>query len=453
MKITGIFFKGRFKYGVNTVLSVLIVLAIIVLVEILLTRHHLRFDLTETERYSLAEKSRKILKDLDKEVKTIAFYGEGEFGRSQVEELLEEYAYHSPKFSYEFVDPARNPGKTKEYEVKSHGTIIMESGSRRERTFRRDEESITNALLKVIREEKKIVYFLKGHGEGDITGDYSEAKKAIEEENYQAKELVLLREKDVPPDTSVLVINGPTKDLFESELESIDRFIQQGGKTLFMVDPFAAPALTAFLKQYGIELREDMIIDKLSRVFGGDYLMPIVSSYESHPITKDLNLASFFPLARSIEIAEEPGEGIEVRTLAKTGQGSWGEVNKEKLKEGKVSFTEDEDTLGPLIIAAVASVRAPDKKSKARIVVYGDSDFARNTHLNLSGNKNLFLNTIGWLAEEESLVSIRPREAHFTPIILTKTQARLSFWIPVVLLPAIVLGMGAGILSYRRWRG
>ncbi len=453
MKITGIFFKGRFKYGVNTVLLILMVLAIIVLVEILLTRHHLRFDLTETKRYSLAEKTRKILKNLDKEVKTIAFYGVGEFGRAQIEELLEEYTYHSQKFSYEFVDPARNPGKTKEYEVKSHGTIIMESGSRRERTFRRDEESITNTLFKVIREEKKIVYFLKGHGEGDISRDYSEAKKAIEEENYQAKELVLLREKDVPSDASVLVINGPKKDLFESELESISRFIQQGGKILFMIDPFAAPALTSFLRQYGIELREDMIIDKLSRVFGGDYLMPIVSSYESHPITEDLSLASFFPLARSIEIAEKPGEGIEVQTLAKTGQGSWGEVNKESLKEGKVGYTEGEDAIGPLTVAAVASVATRDKKSKARIVVYGDSDFARDTHLNLSGNKNLFLNTIGWLAEEESLISIRPREAHFTPIILTKSQARLSFWLPVVLLPAIVLGIGAGILSYRRWRG
>jgi len=453
MRTLRLFFKQGIKRRANIALSTVVILGIVVLAEIVLTEHHLRFDLTETKRYTLAGKTRKILKSLDRTVNATVFFGKEELGREELAELLEEYSFHSPKFQYEFVDPIRHPAKTKRYEVDTHGTIIVECGSRRQRTTGRDEEAITNTLLKLIREGGKNVYFLRGHGEGQISGDYSEARKAIEEENYQTKELVLLRQKDVPPDASVLVINGPKKDLFASELHSIEEFMRRGGKILIMVDPFLAPGLTTFLRKYGIHLRDDLIVDKLSRVFGGDYLVPVVSSYESHTITKDLVLASFFPLARSIEIAAELPEGIQVHALAKTGQGSWGETDKESLKEGKVAPAEAEDTKGPLIVAAVVSAAIGEKRSKGRIVVYGDSDFASNSHLGLSGNKDLFLNTIAWLAEEESLISIRPRETHYTPIILTENQAKLSFWLPVVLLPAVLLGVGASILSYRRLRG
>jgi len=436
----------------NTVALSIMILGILTFVQILSTRHFIRFDLTETKRYSLSEKSIKVLKLLNQPIKAMAFYGEGEFGRDRIEELLQEYSYNYPQFSYEFVSPTKNPAKVKEYGVQSHGTIVIEYKGKRKRVISREEEEITNAMLKLIREEKKTIYFLAGHGEKGIFNGYTKFKEALEGENYQTKELVLLREEKVPDDASCLVIGGPKKNLFDPELQAITHYIENGGKLIIMIDPYFGSYLEEFLIQFGIMLNNNTIVDKTSRMLGGEYLFPVVTRYEPHPITRSLNYASFFPVARSLKLKKENTKKAEVEALAKTGKEAWGEANREGLIEGKASFDQNTDIPGPLVIGAVASIPTKEGKRKARLVVYGDSDFASNDYLDVSGNKDLILSTIGWLAEEESLVSIRPREWGYTPIILTQAQSKAIFWISIVILPAAVVGVGIGILSYRRWK-
>ena len=86
-------------------------------------------------------------------------------------------------------------------------------------------------------------------------------------------------------------------------------------------------------------------------------------------------------------------------------------------------------------------------------MVFGDSDFASNNYLNLSGNRDLFLNTVSWLAEEENLIAIRPKEggSFFTPV--TANQERLIFWLSMIVLPAVVVGSGVATYMWRRQSG
>jgi ABC-type uncharacterized transport system involved in gliding motility auxiliary subunit len=124
------------------------------------------------------------------------------------------------------------------------------------------------------------------------------------------------------------------------------------------------------------------------------------------------------------------------------------------LLEGQTQFEPSEDIKGPVDIA-VASVMLspPDSSSRApesRVVVFGDSDFAGNSNLRLSGNRDLLLNTVNWLAEAEDMISIRPADDLQQPVLLTATQGRFVFWIPVVALPALVLLAGAVILTWRK---
>ncbi len=95
-------------------------------------------------------------------------------------------------------------------------------------------------------------------------------------------------------------------------------------------------------------------------------------------------------------------------------------------------------------MAAVAT------KDKARIVVYGTSNFAANQFLNLQGNRDFFLNTVSWLAEEEDQISIRPKDTRQTPVFLNSQQAQAVFLLPVVVLPGIVLIGGIVTLVRRR---
>jgi ABC-type uncharacterized transport system involved in gliding motility auxiliary subunit len=157
-------------------------------------------------------------------------------------------------------------------------------------------------------------------------------------------------------------------------------------------------------------------------------------------------------------------EGVSAQVLAKTSPNSWLKRDMEELKtelrsEGRPLLNERLDEKGPVPVAVVATVTlrrdgSSDKEpKKARIVVIGDSDFASNNYLNLSGNRDLFLNTVSWLAEEENLIAIRPKESgsFFTPV--TANQERLVFWLSMIVLPAVVVGSGVATYIWRRQSG
>lgn len=461
--------KRSTKYGANVTVMIILVLGIITVVEAISARHSYRWDLTKDKLNTLSEQSIKILKSLDRDVQATVFFPKGQ--ERGINEVLDRYAYYSPRFKYEIVDPDQNPGRARAYEIRDYGTIVLESGDNREKITDTSEEAITNAILKVVREGKKVIYFLTGHDEGNLNESgargYSQAKKAITDKNYEVKELLLLREDRVPSDTSVLIINGPKKDLLPKELESLDNYIQQGGKLLVMLDPENTSSLVTFLEKYGFKVGNDVIVDRLSRIFGADPTMPVVSQYEPHEITGNFQIASFFPWARSIGVLEQLPEGITAQSLAKTGPESWGETDIGELKRGTAHFDANKDLKGPISVAAVATVEIKEESGevtseekteepearntkKARIVVYGDSDFASDTGLNLSGNGDLFLNTVSWLAEEETLIAIRPKQHQAQPIIMNMVQGRLMFWVPVIFLPAAVLVAGTTIYIQRR---
>jgi ABC-type uncharacterized transport system involved in gliding motility auxiliary subunit len=461
-------FGRNLRFGTNLLIAAIAVLGIIVVVEAISLRHSHRFDLTTNKRYSLSPQSQQLLAELPQPVKATAFYQDTQTGRETAKDLLDQYAYYGKQFTSEFIDPDRNPGLAKHYGITAYGTIVLESGDKEEKVLTADEENLTNALLKIIREGKKVVYFLEGHGEHSLNNTeregYSEAKRAIESQNYVVKPLSLLTEGKLPDDASILIIAGPRKDLLDPELAEITHFIERGGKALFLVDPEGPPGLATYLANYGIQVVEGVVVDPVSRLFGMDYLTPVVSSYEQHPITKNFEVASFLPLALSVKTTDKMPERVSSQILARTSPNSWLERGQEERQgiargEGRLAYNEGVDEKGPVPVAALATTTirregSTDKEpTKARIVVFGDSDFASNNYLNLSGNRDLFLNTVSWLAEEENLIAIRPKDSgsFFTPV--TANQERLIFWLSMIVLPAVVLGSGVATYIWRRQSG
>ena len=448
------------RYGANALVMILIVFGIVVLIGAISMRHHFRFDLTQKKRHTLSDETLKVLNSVESEVSAIAFYQENSADWKKAEGLLKLYRYRNNKFKYRFVDPDRNPALAKDYGIIDYGAIILKSGKNESRVSWGNEEKITNALLKVIRDKKKVLYFLKGHGENDITrlaykDGYGETKKVLQGQNYEVKELSLLSTKDIPEDASVFIISGPQKEPLENEIETIKAYIKSGGNLLVMIDPFFVPEFVTFMEGYNIRFSEDIVIDELSQLFGGNYLMPIVSDYEHHRITKDFNINTLFPLARSIQIVKKFKEGIRVEPLIKTNEGTWGETDKEKLDQGKASFEEGKDNKGPLTIASVVTIEEVaenEDKTVSRMVVFGDSDFANNSYINVLGNKDIFLNTINWLVEEEDLISIRAKDPDYLPVILSKTMGRVIFYVPVVVIPVLILGLGVIVMILKRRR-
>ncbi|HID95371.1 MAG TPA: hypothetical protein EYP53_04850 [Candidatus Latescibacteria bacterium] len=447
------------KYGSNLAASITIVLGIVVLVNFLANRHNYRFDTTKSKIYSLADQTNKLLKGLDKDVKVTAFFREGRGQR--LKDLLEEYRYRSGRISYEFVDPDRNPGKARRYGIKEYGTVVVESGTREEKVTNPTEKDLTSAILKVTRKEKKIVYFLEGHGEKAIDekgrDGYSVAKEELEANNYQVKDLVLARETQVPEDCAVLIAAGPREEYLVNELSMIRDYLKKGGKAFFLLDPGYYSGLEGLAAEWSIVVGDDFIVDAsgIGSLFGVDYSMPIISQYGDHPITQDLRIMSFYPLARSVSLSKGKKGNITGTELAKTTPRSWAETDLTPLKRaGQLpKFDPQRDKRGPVSVAVAVSGSPEGSESGskgARLVIFGDSEFANNQFFKQQANGDLFLNSINWLAEEEELVSIRPKEPGFSPLYLTRRQGKTIFWLTLVLLPAAVLVSGVVIWWKKR---
>ena len=449
--------KGRsLKYGVNAVIITLFMIGILLFINLLAIRHHHRWDLTHARRFSLSDKTVKVLKSLDRDVLISAFF-KGE--ERKLADLLSQYSYRSPKVKYRFIDPDKEPGLTRRYGVTSYGTVVVECGEKEEKLDQATESELTNAILKVSRKGKKVIYFLTGHGERDIESTdpqgYNKAKKSIEAENYEVETLLLAREKEIPDDCAVLVVAGPQKQFFADEAKAIAEYLKKGGKAFFMLDPPPALGLEDFMGDWGLRMGKDIVLDAsgVGRLFGAGPAMPLVNNYGRHAITKGFNLMTFFPEVRSVTPEEKPGPGLEVTSLVKTSTQSWGEAN---LKGEKASFDPAKDLKGPVTIGAVVTKEAEGEKSstsgkevKTRLVVFGDSDFAANAYYGLSGNGDLFMNSLSWLAEEEDLISIRPKTPEDRRVNMTGQQARMVFYFSLIILPLIVLGAG-GVVWYRR---
>jgi ABC-type uncharacterized transport system involved in gliding motility auxiliary subunit len=446
----GLFGRRSMRYGVNTVVAVALLLGATVVVQALSFRHSARWDLTENKRFSLSPQTIQLLGGLKTEVDAVAFFRSDQPGKRTAEDLLKQYArYANGKFTWKSADPDREPGLARRYGIEQYGTIVLETKAKSEKVLDADEEKLTNGLVKVTREGKRVVYVLQGHGESELTSTerpgFSEAKSAMEKANYEVKPLVLARAGKVPDDATVVILAGPRNDLFPPELEALDAYVSRGGKVFAMVNPFQNEGLKKYLVKYGFQLDDDLVVEQnpIGRLFGIGPEVPIIQQYESHPITRDLGgVTTLFPLTRSITALKTPPKDVNVQVLARTSRDSWGETNRADLQRG-VAKPDSEDPKGPLAVAAVATL------DKARIVVYGTSNLAANQFLNIQGNRDFFLNTVSWLAEEEDQISVRPKDVKQTPVFMSANQAQAVNLLPMVVLPGLVL-VGGIIAVVRR---
>ncbi len=449
-------------YGTNAFVLVCVFLGVLVFINILATRHKHRFDFTSSGIFTLAPQTRKIVTNLPREITMTAFFQSESPTKPEFKNLMDGYLGLSDKIKLSFIDPDKNPAIVKRYGVTTYGTVALESGKQETKVQNPTEENMTNAILKVIKDEKKKIYFLAGHGEQALENTegqgYSNAKQALERDGFQVETLLLLQTGKIPDDADALVIAGPAKPVLPKEQDALEQFLRNGGSILLLIDPHTESGLDEFLARWGIGLREDIVIDPMSKMFGGDYAAPVVSQYMMHDITKDFALPTIFPVLRSVTAKQ--AEGVEVSELLQTGANSWAET---KIDGGKVKFDEGEDQKGPVTIAVVASLK-PDSADKPKpgaedtgeeekpsakkgnLVVLGDSDFASNTYFKFSGNGDFFLNTASWLAEEESLIAIRPKERKDSPIHLTSDTGAALFFTGTVVFPGIVV-----LIGVRKW--
>lgn len=474
------YFRGRnARYGALTGVSVVVVLGILLAVNYVSVQQNKRWDLTANRQYSLSEQTVNLLQDLQAPVKFLVFDQETGFDRFR--SRLAEYEYQSENVDVEYIDADRRPVQAKEYEIQQYGTVVVEYMGRRERVTSDQEQDLTNALIKVLNPVTHKVYFLAGHGEKDPEqterDGYSGIADALRRDNYEFAKLVLAQTNEIPADATMLVIAGPQTDLLEQEVPLISDYLDsRAGKLMVMLDPSASlteprpmPRLEGLLKEWGIEATQSIVVDVsgLTRIA----TMPVgTPPYPNHPITDRFELITMFPMVRAITPFTAPQNRLATTFLQTTPQ-SWAEANLASLEdpESLAPETDRGDLTGPVSIGVAVAAAAPGQAEKkpdeaaadaattaaeqspeTRVVVFGDSDFVANNYLGVEGNGDLFLNAVSWLAQQENLIAVRPRQAADRRLTMTAPQIAGMFWISIVIVPVAVLG--AGIVGWWRRR-
>ncbi len=454
-------------YGLNTAISILMVLGILVVIMLFSHSHHKRYDMTENKKYTLSKQSVDLLKNLDRNVTAIVFYTKGSNFLEEAKTLLEQYKYYNSKhFKILPLNTDKNPAEARQFNLTRRNSIVLKCGEKREVVNRIEEEAITNALIKVIEKGKKTVYFVTGHNERKINDrerqGYLLAKNALEKEAYQVKEINLARE-EIPKDCDVLVIAGPVTDFFPEEVKRVKEYVKKGGSVLFLFEAWRDNTyLRKYLEEIGIKVNDDLILDPISKKLLGEYFWPMATSYGHHPIVKDFNLMTFYPLCRSLVILQKGEKRSPWVSLAMSSPASWGETDKPH-RGAELKFDAGKDLRGPLTMAAAVTLtneenpqkkddKAKDKKDekRAKIVVFGNVEFASNYFFNQQGNRNIFLNSISWLAERENLISIRPKSHKFYPLFLKAVDKQKICLFTVVILPGVVLMLWLAMIINRK---
>jgi ABC-type uncharacterized transport system involved in gliding motility auxiliary subunit len=235
-------------------------------------------------------------------------------------------------------------------------------------------------------------------------------------------------------------------------VERLTAYLTEGGSLVVLLDPVLtetealnSDALLPYLTDaWGVEVRPDLIVDLRS----DQPLAAVADQYAMHPISERMgNLVSYFPGARSLGLTEAAAQTMV--PLVITGSDSWGKADPQTMADGSLDFVPETDNAGPLTIVVVGE----QALQKARLAVFGDSDFASNADFFSYANGDLLVNTIDWAARQESLISLTPKQS--TPRFVTPPTAQavgLIFLLTVIVIPGVVVAAGVYVWLSRRRR-
>jgi len=467
-QIAEAFSKRTARVGAIVATYSVVALLIVVALNFIAARRSTSIDLTTAKVNTLSDQSKKVLAQLTEPVEVVAFFKKGD--ARGLEDLFALYRKTSDKFSFRIVDPDVEPQEAKQYGVSQYGTMVAVSGERKHLFDGVGEEYITNAIIKVTRMQKGVIYFIEGHGENDIESNeetgYALIKKGLENESFKIKKLLLAQVEKIPDDAQALVIAGPKKRYLPQETKLIEDYLDAGGRILIMLDPDTDSGLEGLCDRYGVVVQNTVIVDQQIKLFEGPTLgiAPVVTDYGYHPAVEDFEEATIFPLCRSLKPVPARDPDLDIAVVAKTSATSWAETDLETLwTKGEVALDEDEDYTGPLPVAIAVSYKGQemqeeagdgeqktDQKQEMRLAVVGDSDFVSNQYVTYYYNGDLFLNLINWLVGEETYISIRPHKYAPSFIQLTTTQRAFIFFLSVFLVPQLIVMAGIAVIL---WRG
>ncbi len=502
--VVAAFLSRTGRYGINTLVLIAAFTGIIIVLNFVSFENTSRLDVTETNQFSLSQRTKDLLNGLESDIQATAFYKELALTedanvvtrRNRVIDTLEEFDARSSRFSYRLVDPDLEPELVSKYfGARPTGfvveTVVVENRDSgdfdfflpTEPTYAQLEQDLVTATYVATGQEQKKVYFVTAHGERSISGQgpdgYAAIAEGLQRENYQVATLpwsLIAEEVTVPDDAALLVIAGPASELPQAHHIALDLYLlgrnpdgssrRENGSLIFLGEPDTPQSFRDFLAGWGILL-------------SNGYIRDVDGSVPNLPQT--LSLLPLNPRPEGglplLEIVAPKGQ--QLRQVYMPGSAALLPANDESRRSLPLGFTtlnsyliddpdrtepitdagDASDPLGPfvpiMLVQSVAKVgmqppAAPGEAQISEVVVFGDSDFLSNNGYDRGDGANMVLNTANYLMGDYSLVSIRPPAFAWREFILDRNEydfVRFASWL---FLPGIMALLAGFIWWVRR---
>jgi ABC-type uncharacterized transport system involved in gliding motility auxiliary subunit len=453
------FLTGRqAHYGSNALLTSISFVLILFLVNWYVYQNPVSKDMTEDKSNTLAPETIELLGSLPQEVKALAFFATGSL-TTEDQNLLDQFSRNSnDKFTYEIIDPQLDPLTAEQYSA-TDGTVVFQMGESTEQAAFVTEDEFDSALIRLLYPANRVIYFLAGHGEASLDGvdefSLSRVRAALEGKNYTVKPLNLIASPIIPEDALAIVVAGPLQPVSQGEVDLLKAYLDAGGSLVVEMEPLpltdfgdSPDPLSQYLEtDWGVTLEDNVVVDTATN----QPLIAVASEYAAHPITDKLRgVVAVFPTARSLTLTQV-NDNLDPIELIRTGENSWGEKDLVKLdSEGLTEFDEGTDLIGPVALAAAVENYA----NNARLVVFGDSEFAQDGMYDTYGNGSLLINTIDWAAQQENLIALTPKNRIERVYNLPSQAQNLAIMLgSVCLIPLLVIVAGTAAWVRRKRRG
>lgn len=475
-------FKTRsFRIGGYSVIATVVLVAIVVLLNVLVSALPARYtemDLTPDNLYTLSPESRLIARRIDKDV-TIYWIVQSGKEDATVENLINRYLGENSRITMKKIDPDVQPTFTDQYGVRIlyNNSLILESGDLYRYVIYTDifktvydeektdpatgeplsttvfdgENAITRALNYVANGSAPTIYSLKTHGEEDLPAEYTDGLK---NQNITVKDLDLLQEGEVPEDCNALLIAGPEKDISEEERELILQYLKRDG-SLFLVTTAGQgerPNLDAIGAAYGLEEQNGIIVEGNTGYYASKnpayFLLPRI---ETHQITNSLasnGYYVFMPASSGLLLTSDENSGISTFGLLMTSGQAY-------LKDaiGSTYEKEEGDIQGPFAVGAIAE-KANLSGGSGKVVWFTSDAIISETanEMVAGGNLEVFVNAVAYLCDQKDTITIHSKNILSQYLTITGTQSTVWSIVLIGVLPLIFVVIGIAVVTRRRKR-
>lgn len=429
---------------VGSVLTLLVVL--LVALNYFATYLPGRIDFTVEKNHTLSAQSKKIISEFKEPVEFLYLQIPDENSKGADETIrlsLQKYIDENPKFRITKYNLMEHPELAKKYHLNDQEqALIVSYQDRHERFYKTDENSVTQALLRLLK-GRKTLYFSVGHGELSLENTnprgIASLKKEVERLFYQILEINLEKEV-VPENAAAVVIFAPEKTLSKEFKKKMQAYFEKGGRIFIAFDPVQNPDENGFLADFGLQMSSGVVHQEQNALanVGSFVVSGWAPENSKHPITKSMGSNSPVMFYVTGSLAEVLPHSYTITPIIVSPQST-------VLRKG---FTKQDAEIGR---GSYVLVSAVENNNKGLLLVSADSDIFANQFLYQQMNPTFMFNVFGFLTRDEDVVKLPDTTKVAKDFLVTDINFKLYIGLFAIPLPLFFLVMCNFWWLRRRW--